>query len=98
MVQPLYAAVIGHIERLISAESMPVETGGGEMLWSQLAPFEFTNDVGYIERLLPAETMTTEAYVGGGETFQMLSAPFNFTNNTGCIERLRPAESAEWSY
>jgi len=93
--QPVYAATVGPIERLMPAESMPVESGGGGMLWAPSEPFNFDNDTGYVERLLPAESITPETYMGGGETSRMLSATFKFTNDAGHIERLRPAESVE---
>ena len=88
-----YAEDIGYIERLVPAESMEVETGGGETPFVEVEPFVRGNDPGYIERLLPAESL--EAETGGGETLYVEMEPFVRGNDPGYIERLLPAESAQ---
>jgi hypothetical protein len=89
--QTVYAADIGYIEKLVPAESVEVETGGGETAWVLMAPFERGNDTGYIEKLLPAESFV-EAETGAGETVRVLMAPSERGHDTGRIELLVPAE------
>jgi len=93
----VYAAdVSNNIERLVPAESMEVELGGGEApAWVESQPFILGTDAGYIERLLPAESQISEPAMGGGETTWMEYKPFKFGHDAGHIERLLPAESAE---
>ena len=89
-----YAFDTGHIERLIPAESMEVETGGGEAPWVEYQPsFVLSNDAGYIERLLPAEPQVSEEAMGGGESRRIEYAePLKFSHDAGHIERLLPAD------
>jgi hypothetical protein len=82
---------VGYIERLIPAESMEVETGGGEVYYTEMEPFVRGNDPGFIERLLPAESMEVET--GGGDTPVVWSEEPLRGNDPGYIERLLPAES-----
>ena len=86
--QKIYADDIGYIERLVPAESQPVETGGGETAGAMLVPFPRGND--RIEELLPAESQETET--GGGEGAKMFVSPSEVrTHDTSRIHLLLPA-------
>jgi len=89
-----YAVDTGHIERVIPAESMEVETGGGETPFVENGPsFELSNNTVYIERLLPAESQGSEEAMGGGESNWMdYSKPLEFSHDASRIERLLPAD------
>ena len=88
MSQIAYAAEAGHIAYLLPAESVEVETGGGETIGVLMEPTAFTHDAGNIAYLLPAESVEVET--GAGEGARVLMAPTEFRYDR--IELLYPAK------
>jgi hypothetical protein len=70
-------AYADHIAYLVPAESVAVETGGGEYPAVLMAPTKFCDD--RIELLLPAGSGIAET--GGGEYPAVLMAPTKFADD-----------------